>query len=225
MRRESRRPRRLTRDDLGLPGGTRTPDLLLRRQLLYPVELRADAGRHYQSTALMIALPIPISAAPEIRPAQIGSMPCTQTRWPGVPACLCRAPMKWNNSAPTNMPNTASGGSTTPRPVATAERPKRPLVRMRATSIAMAASAATTIDTTTEIGRLLTPRAMMSATPFHCSALGKPNWSDTIDAVLSTPLASGFRNSSMNSGEQTSTPARLPMTWPMACWRGLPPGM
>ena len=30
----------------GLPGGTRTPDLLLRRQLLYPVELRAvRAGR------------------------------------------------------------------------------------------------------------------------------------------------------------------------------------
>ena len=29
---------------LGLPGGTRTPDLLLRRQLLYPVELRAVAG-------------------------------------------------------------------------------------------------------------------------------------------------------------------------------------
>jgi hypothetical protein len=26
---------------IGLPGGTRTPDLLLRRQLLYPVELRA----------------------------------------------------------------------------------------------------------------------------------------------------------------------------------------
>ena len=26
----------------GLPGGTRTPDLLLRRQLLYPVELRAE---------------------------------------------------------------------------------------------------------------------------------------------------------------------------------------
>jgi hypothetical protein len=28
--------------EAGLPGGTRTPDLLLRRQLLYPVELRAD---------------------------------------------------------------------------------------------------------------------------------------------------------------------------------------
>ena len=27
--------------ETGLPGGTRTPDLLLRRQLLYPVELRA----------------------------------------------------------------------------------------------------------------------------------------------------------------------------------------
>ena len=28
----------------GVPGGTRTPDLLLRRQLLYPVELRALEG-------------------------------------------------------------------------------------------------------------------------------------------------------------------------------------
>jgi hypothetical protein len=27
---------------IGLPGGTRTPDLRLRRPLLYPVELRAD---------------------------------------------------------------------------------------------------------------------------------------------------------------------------------------
>ena len=30
-----------TNEFAGLPGGTRTPDLLLRRQLLYPVELRA----------------------------------------------------------------------------------------------------------------------------------------------------------------------------------------
>lgn len=29
----------------GVPGGTRTPDLLLRRQLLYPVELRAHEGK------------------------------------------------------------------------------------------------------------------------------------------------------------------------------------
>jgi hypothetical protein len=29
---------------IGVPGGTRTPDLLLRRQLLYPVELRALEG-------------------------------------------------------------------------------------------------------------------------------------------------------------------------------------
>ena len=37
----------------GLTGGTRTPDLLLRRQLLYPVELRADgfAGRLGQRLA------------------------------------------------------------------------------------------------------------------------------------------------------------------------------
>ena len=35
----------------GLPGGTRTPDLLLRRQLLYPVELRADRRRVYAMRA------------------------------------------------------------------------------------------------------------------------------------------------------------------------------
>jgi hypothetical protein len=37
-------------DALGVPGGTRTPDLLLRRQLLYPVELRAlegETGRNW----------------------------------------------------------------------------------------------------------------------------------------------------------------------------------
>ena len=33
----------------GLPGGTRTPDLLLRRQLLYPVELRV--GKNGMSLA------------------------------------------------------------------------------------------------------------------------------------------------------------------------------
>ncbi len=35
----------------GLPGGTRTPDLLLRRQLLYPVELRADAAAGHKTKA------------------------------------------------------------------------------------------------------------------------------------------------------------------------------
>lgn len=29
---------------IGLPGGDRTPDNLLRRQVLYPTELRADSG-------------------------------------------------------------------------------------------------------------------------------------------------------------------------------------
>ncbi len=36
---------------IGLPGGTRTPDLLLRRQLLYPVELRADGHAGGQGPA------------------------------------------------------------------------------------------------------------------------------------------------------------------------------
>ena len=48
MVRRKKNPLRLRCADFGLkrrrllaPGGTRTPDLLLRRQLLYPVELRA----------------------------------------------------------------------------------------------------------------------------------------------------------------------------------------
>jgi hypothetical protein len=32
------------RREIGLPGGDRTPDNLLRRQVLYPTELRADSG-------------------------------------------------------------------------------------------------------------------------------------------------------------------------------------
>ena len=32
----------------GLPGGTRTPDLRLRRPLLYPVELRADGSKAHR---------------------------------------------------------------------------------------------------------------------------------------------------------------------------------
>ena len=35
----------------GTPGGTRTPDLLLRRQLLYPVELLAQSGRAPEARA------------------------------------------------------------------------------------------------------------------------------------------------------------------------------
>lgn len=34
----------VVRDEIGLPGGDRTPDNLLRRQVLYPTELRADSG-------------------------------------------------------------------------------------------------------------------------------------------------------------------------------------
>ena len=36
----------------GLPGGTRTPDLLLRRQLLYPVELRSDRFLLYRAVLI-----------------------------------------------------------------------------------------------------------------------------------------------------------------------------
>lgn len=42
----------------GLPGGTRTPDLLLRRQLLYPVELLA-VGLQPLESAPRPGLPMP----------------------------------------------------------------------------------------------------------------------------------------------------------------------
>ena len=34
----------------GAPGETRTPNLLIRSQTLYPIELRAQSGGHYLKT-------------------------------------------------------------------------------------------------------------------------------------------------------------------------------
>jgi hypothetical protein len=34
----------------GAPGETRTPNLLIRSQTLYPIELRAQSWRHYLKT-------------------------------------------------------------------------------------------------------------------------------------------------------------------------------
>ena len=48
------------------------------------------------------------------------------------------------------MPKVASGGSTTPSPIATAESGKRPFVTIFATSIATAHAAATIIETIAE---------------------------------------------------------------------------
>ena len=96
----------------------------------------------------------------------------------------------------------ASGGSTTPRPIETADSGNRPFVTMRAISIAAAATAATIIDTTAEYGSALTPFAISSATPFHCSAAGKAKLSETIVDTERTPFASGWRNSRKNSGTQ-----------------------
>ncbi len=51
-----------------------------------------------------------------------------------------------------------------------------------AISITAALTAATIIEMTAEYGSALTPFAMISATPFHCSAAGIANWSETIVA-------------------------------------------
>ncbi len=142
-----------------------------------------------------------------------------------MPGVLCRRPITQNSSAPTNIANVASGGSTTPRPIDTADSAKRPLVAMRAISIAAAARAATIIEMTADAGSAVTPLAMISATPFHCSAAGNANWSDTMFSTERTPLASGCRNSRKNSGTHASAPAKMPITCPIACWRGLPPSM
>ena len=76
-----------------------------------------------------------------------------------------------------------------------------------------------------EVGSALTPLVMISATPFHCSAAGIANCSETMVAAERTPFASGGRNSRKKSGTQASAPAKMPITWPIACWRGLPPSM
>jgi len=107
----------------------------------------------------------------------------------------------------------------------TAESLTRPRVSRLAISIVAAAAAATIIDTTAEAGNALTPLAMISATPFHCSAAGNANCSVTMPATERTPLPSAGRNSRKNSGTQASAPAKMPITWPIACWRGLPPSM
>ena len=51
MEQDVRRAGGALREVSGLPGGTRTPDLLLRRQLLYPVELRAAEAPSYPAVA------------------------------------------------------------------------------------------------------------------------------------------------------------------------------
>ena len=69
-------------------------------------------------------MPIPISAAPEISPAQIGSSPSTQNSLPRVPGSRYLRPMIQKISAPTHIAKVDSGGSTTPRPIDTADSAK-----------------------------------------------------------------------------------------------------
>src|SRR4051812_38641664 len=99
--------------------------------------------------------------------------------------------MSQKKNAPIHMPNVASGGSTTPSPIATAESGKRWLVAMRASSIASAQTAATIIETTAVHGSAERPLEMSSATPFHWMAAGNANASETMVAVERAPCASG----------------------------------
>ena len=122
-----------------------------------------------------IALPMPTSAAPEINPAQIGSQPSTQISCAREPGSSFLRACHQKISAPIHIAKHDSGGSTTPSPTDTAEIGNRPLVLIRKTSNATAATAATIIERIAEGGRLLTPFAIRSATPFHWSAPGIAN--------------------------------------------------
>src|SRR5947207_3709906 len=122
-------------------------------------------------------------------------MPSTQTSCPLVPAVLLRSFITQKIIAPTHIANVDSGGSTTPKPMATADNGKRPLVTILVTSIATAEITATIMDTTAVHGRVLMPLAISSATPFHCMAAGMENCSEMMVAVERTPFASGGRNS------------------------------
>src|SRR5271163_1730627 len=55
----------------GGPGGTRTPDILLRRQMLYPAELRArsefsTAGRRFNAVECVAAKRLSVAASTRI---------------------------------------------------------------------------------------------------------------------------------------------------------------
>src|SRR5688572_2808216 len=54
---------------------------------------------------------------------------------------------------------------------------------------------------------------------------GMGNCSDTMVETERVPSAPGGRKSRKNSGTVANVPARMPMKWPIACWRGLAPSM
>ena len=162
---------------------------------------RAPAGRY--SSTLTIALPMPISAdaGDEAGADRFAALD---------PELVARGAAARGGGGPS--PRRSSRRPTSRRSTRAAARRRGrstpptagsgPCVTMRAISIATAAIAATIIDTTAECGSALTPLAISSATPFHCSAAGNANWSETIVATERTPLASGGRNSRKNSGTQ-----------------------
>ena len=92
-------------------------------------------------------------------------------------------------------------------------------------SMKAANAAARIIEMMAEVGRLATPRAIRSATPFHCTAEGMGNCSETIVAGLRAPFSPGGRKRRKKSGVAARAPERIPMQCPMACCRGLAPSM
>ena len=112
-----------------------------------------------------------------------------------MPGIGFRRPFHQNSRAPSHIVRTYSGGSTTPSPIETALSGNRPLVAIRASSMAAAQTAATIIAATAETGSDFSPWAIRSATPRHCTAAGMANWSDTMVEAERSPSFAGGRNS------------------------------
>jgi hypothetical protein len=151
--------------------------------------------------------------------------------------------MAVKNAAPSHMKMVDSGGSTTPRPMPTADSGNLPLLAMRAVSSTIATSAPHIMAQAAETGStphslrmpstVCTSGASPPAEPMpsitfeiaaHCSAPGTAQRSDTCASMVE-PGSWFDMKSTKKSGVDATAPATIPMQWPHACWRGLAPSM
>ena len=151
--------------------------------------------------------------------------------------------MAVKNAAPIHIMMVDSGGSTTPRPMPTAEIGNFPREAMRAVSrttamiaphiMAHAAETGSTPQSLRMPSTVWTSGASAPAVPIpsitfeiaaHCRAPGTAHVSVTCDSMV-VPASRLERNRTKKSGVDAMAPARMPMQCPQACWRGFAPSM
>ncbi len=198
-------------DDLGHYPHLEDPAAVLGRLPRVPRCVEAQ----YSTNTLTRMSPMPISAAPAISPAQIGSCDSTQISCARVPGRdRSRRAAYQNSKAPQNIISDESGGSTTPRPIASGDSGKRFCVRTRSTSITSAAKPAIAIDQTIEVvsrppdSGPPNTAATRSETPFHCTAAGNANLSLTMVSATVRPAAGSKRRARTARRTAAWRPAR-----------------